>query len=416
MSRLALCCGIALLVSTGCGMNADPKPPTAPPAPTPLVRVAAPKRQALDRTLEFTGDVEALERVEVVPKLLNVRVERLLVDVGNTVAAGADIAILDGADAKTALDEALLAEKDADTKIREAEVAKRELQAERRGQESTLDQSKKALDRAKAQAERGAISQEALETAQSKFDMARAQLEKLDISLQKSDIGAESARKAKDKAKLDRERAERDLAYATVKAPISGIIAKRQGKLGSLTSAAMPLFDLYDPKTVVVTVQVTQRDLPSLRAGLPAEVRSEAWPGKTFPGKVAVVSPVVDPTAGTVAIRIALDDGGVLQPGLFVTGRIVLDTRPGALTIPRKAVLYERERPFVFKIDGASGAPRVTRVWFREGLAGRDEVEVLPEGGASMLGENDKIVLVGQDRLRDGDGVEIELPTTRTTS
>jgi RND family efflux transporter MFP subunit len=340
----------------------------------------------------------------------------MLVDVGGTVAAGDPLAVLDATDAKTALDEATLAEKDADTKIREAEVAKREYEAERRGQEATLDQSRKALDRAKAQAERGAISQEALEAAQSKFDLARAQIEKLDISLQKADIGSELARKAKDKAKLERERAERDVAYAVVKAPIGGVIAKRQGKLGSLTSNAVPLFDLYDPKTVVVTVQVTQRDLPSLRAGLPAEVRSEAWPNKTFPGRVAVVSPVVDPTAGTVAIRVALDDGSALQPGLFVTGRIVLDTRGGALTVPRKAILYERERPFVFKIDASSGTPRVTRVWFREGLAGRDEVEVLPDGGASALGESDKIVLVGQDRLRDGDVVELEAPSTRTSS
>ena len=52
---------------------------------------------------------------------------------------------------------------------------------------------------------------------------------------------------------------------------------------------------------------------------------------------------------------------------------------------------------------------RVSRVFFREGLSGKEEVEALTDAGA--IGDTDRIVLVGHDRLRDGDTVNVEKQT-----
>jgi multidrug efflux pump subunit AcrA (membrane-fusion protein) len=109
-----------------------------------------------------------------------------------------------------------------------------------------------------------------------------------------------------------------------------------------------------------------------------------------------------------VPIRIAIKDHERLKPGFFVAGRIVLEARANTLVVPRKAVLYERERPYVMKIVGDGDSSRAARVFFREGLSGKDDVEVVTEG--ATISETDRIVLVGHDRLRDGDPVKIEKP------
>ena len=189
-------------------------------------------------------------------------------------------------------------------------------------------------------------------------------------------------------------------------------MAKRQAAKGQQTLftslARGALFELFDPASLVVNVQVTQRDLPFVRQGLEVEIKSDACPGSTFAGVVSVVSPVIDAAAGTVPIRIAIKDYERLKPGLFVAGRIVLEAKPNTLVVPRKAVLYERERPYVMKVVTDGDQTRVTRVFFREGLSGKEDVEALADAGA--IGETDRIVLVGHDRLRDGDTVMIEKP------
>jgi RND family efflux transporter MFP subunit len=322
------------------------------------------------------------------------------------------LATFDPTDARLILDDAKVNAAEAGVQTRDAEVALKELRAQSKVQKLMLEQAQKSLDRAKAQAEKGAISQEALDAAQYKRDQESATAERVEVQIEKAQVTVDRARKSEEKAALSVTRAERNLSWATLRAPIGGIVAKRQAAKGQQTLftslARGSLFELFDPASLVVNAQVTQRDLPFVRVGLPVEIRSDAVPGVVFDGAVAVVSPVIDPASGTVPIRISIKDHDKLKPGLFVAGRIVLEARPNTLVVPRKAVLYERERPYVMKLVGDGASTRAARVFFREGLSGKDDVEVVAEGSA--IGETDRIVLVGHDRLRDGDQVKIEAP------
>jgi HlyD family secretion protein len=402
----------ALLVPAGCMKLGEDKKKDedAQTKEVPLVRVAALKRITLDRNLEITGAVEAMTYVTVNPRLEDAEILELKADVGDRVAAGDVLAVFDPTDARIVLDDAKIAQAEAVVQLKDAEVSLRELEAQARMQKQTLDQAQKTLDRAKAQAEKGAIATETLETFEYKRDQEVAQRERLGIQIEKAQVTVELARKSQDKAALAVVRAERKVAWATLRAPIGGIVAKRQATIGQQTLftslARGALFEIFDPGSLVVNAQVTQRDLPFVKVGLPVEIRSDACPGAVFAGSVTVVSPVIDSATGTVPIRIGIKDHERLKPGFFVSGRIVLEAKPETLVVPKKAVLYERERPYVMKVVAGADKTSVSRVFFREGLSGKEEVEAIAEGGA--LTASDQIVLVGHDRLRDGDQVNVE--------
>jgi HlyD family secretion protein len=376
----------------------------------PLVRIASLKRRTLDRTLEITGAVEAMRYVMVIPKLEDTEVVELGADVGDRVEAGAILARLDATDARMIEDDMKVAQAEATVELKDAQIAAKELAAQERAQKLSLEQSQKSLDRGKAQAGKGAISQEALDALQYKRDQEASMAERLVIQIEKAEIMVELARKSQEKAALSLAKAQRRVGYAVLKAPIAGIVAKRSATIGqqtfvtSLTKGA--LFEIFDPASLAINAQITQRDLPYVKIGLPVEIRSDACPGMTFAGSISVVSPVIDSVTGTVPIRIEIKESEGLKPGLFVSGRVVLEAKPNTLVVPKKAVLYERERPYVMKVVPDATQTHVARVFFREGLSGKEEVEAITEPGA--IAEADQIVLVGHDRLRDGDPVKIE--------
>jgi HlyD family secretion protein len=399
-----------LLAIPACSKPGDGKKDEDQAKEVPIVRVAALRRLTLDRNLEITGAVEAMTYVTVNPRIEAAEILELKADVGDRVAAGDVLATFDPTDAKLILDDAKVNEAEAVVQTLDAEVALKELQAQLKVQNLMLEQAQKSFNRAKAQAEKGAISEESLDATQYKRDQEQATVERVEVQIEKARVTVERGKKAQEKAALSVTRADRNLSWAVLRAPIGGIVAKRQAAKGQQTLftslARGALFELFDPASLVVNTQITQRDLPFVRVGLPVEIRSDACPGAVFDGAVAVVSPVIDSTSGTVPIRISIKDHERLKPGLFVAGRIVLEAKPNTLVVPRKAVLYERERPYVMKLVGEGAESRAARVFFREGLSGKDDVEVVTDGGT--IADTDRIVLVGHDRLRDGDQVKIE--------
>jgi HlyD family secretion protein len=376
----------------------------------PIIRVAALKRLTLDRNLEITGAVEAMTYVTVNPRIEDAEILELKADVGDRVQQGDVLARFDPTDARMVVDDAKVAQAESVVQVKDAEIAHKELESQARAQKQTLEQAQRSLDRAKAQAAKGAISQEALDVFQYKLDQEVAMEERLRIQIEKAQVSIELAKNGREKAGLMLARAERKLAWATLRAPISGVVAKRQATVGQQTLftslARGALFELFDPASLVVNAQVTQRDLPFVKVGLPVEIRSDACPGTTFAGAVTVVSPIIDATTGTIPIRIGIKDHDRLKPGLFISGRVVLEARPNTLVVPKKAVLYERERPYVMKLVPNGDKTKVSRVFFKEGLSGKEEVEIVTESG--VIADTDQIVLVGHDRLRDGDDVRIE--------
>ncbi len=130
-----------------------------------------------------------------------------------------------------------------------------------------------------------------------------------------------------------------ELSYANVVAPISGVIASRSIKTGNFVQINTPIFRIVDDSRLEATLNVPERELATLKAGLPVVLVVDALPGKIFKGTVDRIAPVVDSGSGTFRVISTFDGSGVLQPGMFGRIKIDYDQRADALVIPRNALL-----------------------------------------------------------------------------
>ena len=236
--------------------------------------------------LEITGTVEATTYVAVNPRIEDAEILELKADVGDRVTAGDVLAIFDKTDAQMVRDDAGLSGRSR----RPGQGRRRRIEGAPgpgEGPESHARAGPEDLDRGKAQAEKGAISQESLDTFQYKRDQeARPPSGSRPRSRRPGDRRAREEQAGQGGAHGRPRR--RKLSWATLRAPISGIVAKRQAAKGQQTLftslARGALFELFDPASLVVNVQVTQRDLPFVRQGLESRSRATPVPDRPSPG------------------------------------------------------------------------------------------------------------------------------------
>jgi membrane fusion protein, multidrug efflux system len=192
--------------------------------------------------------------------------------------------------------------------------------------------------------------------------------------------------------------AQLELSYANVVAPISGVIAERSIKAGNFVQLNSPIFRIVDISRLEATLNVPERELATLKAGLPVQLQVDALPGRNFEGRVDRVSPVIDSGSGTFRVICAFDSGGALQPGMFGRVRIDYDSRADAQVIPRAALLDDEGAPAVFTVrDG-----KAVRTPLKLGYFDGEWVEV--RGG---LKPDDRVVTAGKVALRDGIEVKV---------
>ena len=189
-----------------------------------------------------------------------------------------------------------------------------------------------------------------------------------------------------------------ELSWTTVTAPISGVVAERMIKPGNFVQANTPIFRIVDDARLEAELNVPERELATLEAGLPVTLSVDALPGRTFEGTIDRVSPVVDADSGTFRVVSAFAGKGDLKPGMFGRISIDYDQRADALTVPRAALLEDEAEPAVFVVDEGKAA----RVPIELGYLDGEWAEV--RGG---LEEGAQVVTAGKATLRDGSAVQV---------
>jgi membrane fusion protein (multidrug efflux system) len=203
---------------------------------------------------------------------------------------------------------------------------------------------------------------------------------------------------------LDTQRAAYDLAklelsYTRIQAPIDGVLSERMVKEGNLIQLHQGLFRIDDFDPLLAVLNVPERELSTLKPGLAVTMSVDALPGRTFGGKVARVSPVVDAATGTFRVTCEFrDDSGSLKSGMFGRLDVVYDERADALVIPREALIEE---------DGETAVYTV-----KDGVAHRQPVSIGYSTGSKVeiregLAEGDQVVTVGRAAVREGTKVTI---------
>jgi multidrug efflux pump subunit AcrA (membrane-fusion protein) len=324
-------------------------------------------------------------------------------DLGDRVGGGKGgeetmlLARLDDRELRLALEEAAVDVKNAEGRIRELELGRKLADRELEQAEVSLREAEAIFARAAEGVKDGTISVEeheratfARNLAQKKVEAAQASVEKGAVALELGGVAVERARAVRDRAAVLLER-------ATIRSPIAGVVTLCNVREGERVRAGEVLYRVEEPDTLVLYGNLPVRDAARVEADDPVTVESSAAEGRTK-GRVTLVAPTVDRESGTVRVKAEVEPAPGFRPGLFVTMRIVVATRDDALVVPRRALLHDDEEgPYLFVVrDG-----RAVRVPVRTGFEGEGVLEV--EG----IGEEDLVLVEGQDTVGDGSAVEV---------
>lgn len=348
---------VAALVVAAAGLTAcggDGADEAGGPSSTP-VETSVARLDTLAVNVEAVGSLEARARVELRPESSG-RITAILVEEGEEVREG----------------EVLLRQ---DQNKLEAEVQAARAAVSRA--EAEFQNFRRQVERNDSLLAHGAISQQAYDDLQTRFSSAEA--------------GLEEARAA---LALRRERLE----DATVRAPFAGRVGARQVDQGQYVSTGDPLFVIVDDDPLEIRFSVPERYLGQLRNGIPVEVAVQNLPERRFQGRVDFISPYVEPSSRTVALKALIPNpASELRAGQFANVLVELEQR-SAVVVPEAAVIPRQEGSSVFVVEGGRAARRQVETGLRrEGL-----VEL-----RSGVSAGDTVIVAGYQRLSEGSPVRV---------
>ena len=190
------------------------------------------------------------------------------------------------------------------------------------------------------------------------------------------------------------------LGYATVRAPVSGVILDKRIETGDIVSPQTRLFTIGDVSTLVVRVPVSELDVMGLRTGDAVDVTLDALPGQTVQGRIRRVFPAADTVTRLVPVEVALSGAPARQvrPGFLARVNIALDARNSVLMVPAGALLQDPNGSVVYLVQGG----KATRRTVRRGITFQGRVEIV-EGIAA----GDTVIVAGNNGVREGSAVRI---------
>ena len=377
----------------------------------------------IDSTLNASGTVIAYERIPVMSQAAGLQITDVLVERGDYVDLAQVLARLNN--------RVLSAEKfEAQGAVAQAKARLNELQAGSRSEEvaqaeSRVANARSAVTQAESDLElvqkrvrrnqtlqaEGAISRDRLDevlnqerVAESDLAGAKAQLDEARQELAQLRAGSRPETIAQARAELTQAQGrlqaiEAQLADTTITAPVAGIIADREAKVGQITSNSEMLFAIIQDGRLELRLQVPETLIGKIQPGQSVSVTSNNRDLK-LTGKVRQIDPAIDDSSRQATVRVDLPSGTNLKPGMFLQAAIDTDTNPG-LAVPIEALLPQTGNQaiaFVVQPDNTVKAQKVTM----GEILSEQKVEII-EG----LQPGDRIVLEGAAYLKDGDRVAV---------
>ena len=238
------------------------------------------------------------------------RVLELRAQLGDTVAAGAALAVIDAPDLGAA----------------QADLAK-----------AKADENRKELSlrRAKELFTGEVLPRKDLEGSEADLAQAKAETERAALRL----------------ANLNPRHAPLAGQRMSLVSPISGVVADRKANPGMEVrpDLADPLFVVTDLKRVQVVVDLPEQHLAKVVVGQPVSVEVEAWSDHVFKGRVERIAPAVDPVTRRIQVRCTVDNAEAkLRPEMYARVRLLADAQKVAVRIPNSALITDGLYSFVF--------------------------------------------------------------------
>ena len=344
------------------------------PPPAPKVEVAVPVQRPITRFLDATGNTAPIKSVDLVA-----RVQGFLQSIdyqdGTFVKQGATLFTIEPETYKLKLEQA---------------------QAAEAGSQASVKQAEADFKRQSDLVQRQAVSQATLDTSTSARDNAQANLQQAQVNTKIAEV---------------------NYGYTNVTAPFDGIVTSHLVSIGELVGVASPtqLATIVQLDPIYVNFNVNEQDVlrvreearrrgltPSDLRQLPIEVGLQTENGYPHKGKLDYLSPTVNQSTGTLAVRGLLPNPDrVLLPGFYVRVRVPFDQQQNALLVPDVALGSDQAGRYLLVVNG-------------DGVVEQRKVETGPLDGElrvieSGLKADDRVVIAGLLRAIPGQKVDPQL-------
>ncbi|KFN50060.1 efflux RND transporter periplasmic adaptor subunit [Arenimonas composti] len=354
------------------------------------------------QTVVATGRVAAPSRVQVGAEIAGLVVARHVME-GDRVAPGDLLVELRAQDLQAQRDEAAAAL----AALREAELP--DARARLREARARLAQAERELARRRELGERQLVTREQIEQAVQAEIAARAAAEQAQLAVEAL---AGGARETQARERLAA--AEAALARAEVRATVAGTVLTRGVEPGDIVRAGDVLFEIARDDPGELRIPLDEKNLARIAVGQPATGIADAFPDRPFAATVHHIAPAVDPSRGTVDVRLRFgNEVDFLRQDMTVTATITTGEAADALVVPDDALL---------EVDEGRGTALVLRV--RDGRVQRVPVKLGLRGLAMSevregLQAGDRVLAataLARDALpAEGDRVRIdEQPAPKT--
>jgi multidrug efflux pump subunit AcrA (membrane-fusion protein) len=281
--------------------------------------------------------------------------------------------------------------------LRKEEIG--EVRAQLGERKALMTKYKRDLERAGELLRSKIINLSEYNRTESDYLAAKYQVQRLDQSLRiaqmgtrREDIAAQEAEGQRMKASLDRARDE--LEKTVIRAPVSGFITKKHIEVGQWIQRGGQVVDIINIDQVLVRTGIQEKDISHVKVGDRAQVTVDAFPGKTFEGKIRDLIPLADIASRTFPVKIEVANPKYqLKAGMFARVTLFYGPKHPVLMVPKDALSQLGLRAQVFVAN--KGKARLVPV--KIGRVFDGYVEVL-EGG---LAKGDRVIVTGNESLQD---------------
>ncbi|MEG4959272.1 MULTISPECIES: efflux RND transporter periplasmic adaptor subunit [unclassified Microcoleus] len=301
----------------------------------------------------------------------------------------------------------VISQQDLEKRKTERDTAVQDLNKTKADLNTALEEQNKAAEEVRSAIAKVATAEANISTARAALSSARAKVNTAgaSVSSARANVGNNAASVRSNDARV--QQLQTQLEQTIVRAPDSGTVAERIGRVGDVSSGSQKLFSIIRGNKLELQLKVPETQVAQVRPGTAVQITSDSDKRIKLSGTVRDISPLVDPQNRQATVKIDLPASAFLRSGMFLRASLSTATAQG-LKVPAKAILPQS--------DGSSIVYK---------LVGEDKVQAQPvevgeiSGGSAGdltaakvevkkgLKAGDRVVIAGAGYLKDGDRVKV---------
>ncbi|MCK4967276.1 efflux RND transporter periplasmic adaptor subunit [bacterium] len=327
----------------------------------------------------FTGSLLPWSQFTVAPKITG-RLKKIYANIGDVVFSNQLIAILDNEEYVQQVERYQA----------ELEVAKANVEEAK----SAYEVARREYDRVITLREKKLVSEAGLDVAEAKYKaqnakykVAVAQVAQKEASLKEAQV-----RLSYTKIRISPKEEDKEIN--------SRVVGERFVDVGALLNPSTSIVTILDIDPLKGVIHVIERDYPKVQVGMEATITTDAFPSKTFKGKIVRLAPLLKEASREARVEIEIPNPDhILKPGMFIRAQILFAKRQDAIIVPTSSLVRRETKQGIFLADPSNKT--VSFIPVQLGIVNGEMAEIAQPPLSGF------VVIMGQHLLEDGSSITI---------